>query len=89
MGYTEASEYTSEFSLDLIKNPVLAAKWNNYKKRSNPEDLIDIEEITKRGRNRVHKLLFKTPELERAAKLYFGEEDLDPVDSLVEGIYLA
>ncbi len=89
MGYTEASDYTCEFSLDLIKNPVLAAKWNAYKRRSNPEDLIDIEEITKRGRKRVHKLLFKTPELERAAKLYFGEEDLDPVDTLVEGINIA
>ena len=68
-------DYT--YSIDLIKNPILKTKWENFKLRAKPNDLSDFLEIEKKGRNRVHKLYFKTIELEKAAKSYFNVAELE------------
>lgn len=73
-------------SIDLIKNPILGIKWEAFKRIAKPGELDDILEVERRGKNRVHKLYFKTKEFEQAVRNYFSgtdvldEEDLEISD---------
>lgn len=73
MGYV----FNDDYSLDLLKNPVLAKKWENFKRRNKENDILDIKEIKTRGKNRVYKLLFTSLEMQRAAINYFGIDNLE------------
>jgi len=83
MGYV----FNDDYSLDLLKNPVLAKKWENFKRRNKENDILDIKEIKTRGKNRVYKLLFTSLEMKKAAINYFGidnlEEDVTDIAKLI------
>lgn len=76
MGYV----FNDDYSLDLLKNPVLAKKWENFKRRNKENDILDIKEIKTRGKNRVYKLLFTSIEMKKAAINYFGVDNLQEDD---------
>lgn len=71
------------YSIDLLKNPILLARWESYKQRAKPSELVDFFEVKS---NRVHKLYFKTIELENAAKQYFNESE---IEEDIKGLFIA